>query len=82
MTARVAALQTSSGAWERGALRVAPNVERAVGCGGRFGAVRTFAAGYSRESTVRPRVNDEVGVVERDENSSSFDLCDWLRHAH
>ena len=37
----------------------------AEGGSGRFGAVRTFAAGYSKESTARPRVNDEVGVVAR-----------------
>lgn len=41
-------------------------VERAAEGGrGRFGAVRTFAAGHSQESTARPRVNDEVGVVAR-----------------
>jgi len=37
----------------------------AEGGSSRFGAVRTFAAGYSQESTARPRVNDEVGVVAR-----------------
>lgn len=37
----------------------------AEGGSGRFGSVRTFAAGYSQESTARPRVNDEVGVVAR-----------------